>query len=405
MLDERYPLPGPSSARIPISRPLQQGKVLCVGLHGKLRVVRGDITSHRTEVIVNPSPNGMFGPQTSLPVRIFEAAGEGLMRNLQNRYAPDDLGSLPATISDTHDGHSPMSNYYNAIKHTQSFDMKGRKPRVGLAGERKLCDWIMSVRFPKYVDPTASEDTKIGNKEVFQMRNQRKYSSIFLTLKRYHLLCIKKRMAKIRVAIPQCQYDSGSFTPFDDAVVTMCAIIDFFNHPIWGAHRWNRVERVDLLIANDDRPNNAGAYIQVWEDMNLHGDMEDPEDPRAMTSFLGIRYPMLPPNLEFTDRELDYVASPPPETSIKLENGSESRPNFNPFGPSIASNSPRDSAERPIKEESNDDDADAGVIQAIDRSNIDYDEDDTSSSGSSIPDSIIKFCGLNPPHLRRQHQR
>jgi hypothetical protein len=64
------------------------------------------------------------------------------------------------------------------------------------------------------------------------------------------------------VAIPQVQHDGGQITPRDDAILTLSALVNFFNHPIWGTRRYNSIFRADTVI----EPGLAGdAYVNAYD--------------------------------------------------------------------------------------------------------------------------------------------
>ena len=251
-------LPGQSprsSPRPRIQRPLVDG-ILHVGLSGKIRVVRADVLSHQADMIISPSDHEISSSWNNLTKRIHEAAGPLLQTTLDNRYHHGQaLHVPPCELPDADEVNSPLGSYFNAVKHTSSFEMMN-------------CDWLAHSYSPLYSvasnagidDPEAYDFFQIG------IRNNRKYCSIVLALKRAHRVVIETRPRTFTVAVPQFQYDGGQFTPRDDAVLTTSALVNFFNHPTWGARRYNAISHVDVLIEPEaDGLAYANAYEFAWQ--------------------------------------------------------------------------------------------------------------------------------------------
>jgi hypothetical protein len=249
------PPPGPSPRLSPKPRNRRNavGNTLHTGLSGKICILLADALLHQADLVVCPADQSLSSSWNDITKQIHEAAGPMLRTTLDDRY-PQGLKTPPTKVADTNDVNSPLKSYFSTVKHTDSFEMSN-------------CDWLVHSSQPFYSATSngESDDSETYNYSQIGIRNNRKYCSIMLALKRAHKVAVENRSRMLTLAIPQFQHDGGQITPRDDAVLTLSALVNFFNHPIWGARRYNAIFRVAILI----EPAKAGdvyanAYDFAW---------------------------------------------------------------------------------------------------------------------------------------------
>ncbi|EPE31980.1 hypothetical protein GLAREA_12062 [Glarea lozoyensis ATCC 20868] len=291
------PPPGPSSRSSPKpqNRGNAVGNTLHTGLAGKICVLRADALSHQADLVVCPADQGLSSNWNDVTQRIREAAGPMLRATLDDRY-PQGLQTPPTELADTNDVNSPLKSYFGTVKHTDSFEMSN-------------CDWLVHSCQPLYSSDSnvESDDPEAYNYSQIGIRNNRKYCSVMLALKRAHRVSVENRSRMFTVAIPEFQH-GGQITPRDDAVLTLSALVNFFNHPIWGARRYNAIFRVDILV----EPGKAGdayanAYDFAWFAMRMNLE-EKTGTPNPKNGFLGKPYPIEHPQLPIIDPTASYYA-------------------------------------------------------------------------------------------------
>lgn len=125
------------------------------------------------------------------------------------------------------------------------------------------CDWLAHSCVPSYSREEYTTGEGVGSPgEIWiQERNHAKYNSVYLSLKKAHLVALVHWTRTFTVAIPQFQHDGEFYTPRDDAILTLAAVVDFFNHPVWGARRCNILERVDIVI---DPTEEGIPYVEAY---------------------------------------------------------------------------------------------------------------------------------------------
>ncbi|KAF4625651.1 hypothetical protein G7Y89_g12509 [Cudoniella acicularis] len=305
-LPQNPPPPPPA----PQPQNMDENLPLHVGLGGRLRVLRTGITSQRWDMIVCPANPQVSRNWNDLTAQIHRLAGPELESKLNSH--PGGLVPPPADHPETDDFNSPFLKFFQSVRHTPGFKMSN-------------CDWITHNCVPTYgrkFDPSGvglDED----DIEDIQNRNGKKYNSVWLALKRAHRIALKHNYRHFTIAIPELQVGGGDFTPRDDAVLTIGAVIDFFNHPDWGLRRRYAIDRVDIIID----PTEAGrpyvaAYEFAWAKLNMGRETRDrplSRTPGAQIGGLGRPFPANLPQLPSlnTDSDIDYdsaPATPTPET-------------------------------------------------------------------------------------------
>ncbi|KAH8655129.1 hypothetical protein BGZ60DRAFT_532752 [Tricladium varicosporioides] len=264
--DPPSPKPNPES--------IEGSNILHIGLGGRLRILRAEINSQRWDMIINPTNPQMEPEYNTVSARIHQLAGRALRRAMHNRY-PNGLFLPPADHPETEAVNSPMQKYFQSVRHTPAYNLQN-------------CNWITHTCVPTYLSTfqESGADLDEDNIEDIQNRNGRKYNSVWLALKRAHFLVLKLQARHFSVAIPEVQIGGGDFTPRDDAVLTLSAILDFFNHPEWGLRRRNSIDRIDILIDVTPTSNAyVAAYEFAWFKMNMHVPSHD--IPRAFGAHIG----------------------------------------------------------------------------------------------------------------------
>lgn len=258
--------PNPNRQNAPIPRSVPNSRdpspnrppLLHEGLVGKLRILRADALTHPTDMLVCPSDSALSANWCALTARIHEAAGPKLSTTISNRYSAG-ISNPPAKLwseySDVNDIESPFKSFFDTVKHSLSFEMAN-------------CDWLAHSCVPSYSKDGYTTGEGVGCSEDIwiQERNHAKYNSVYLALKKAHLVALVHWTRKFSVTIPQFQHDGEFYTPRDDAILTLAAVVDFFNHPVWGARRCNIIERVDIIIdPTDDGVPYVEAYDFAWQ--------------------------------------------------------------------------------------------------------------------------------------------
>ncbi|CAG8975806.1 hypothetical protein HYALB_00008247 [Hymenoscyphus albidus] len=267
------------------------------GLVNKVRVLRADATSHPTDMLVCPSDPTLSAKWCNLTAKIHEAAGPKLVNLVSNRYSAG-ISNPPSKrwseyVNDN-DIESPFKSFFNTVKHSPSFEMTN-------------CDWLAHSCVPSY-GHTNGRDVKSLNDRQINERNNEKYNSVYLALKKAHLVALVHWTRAFSIAIPQVQYDAEFYTPRDDAILTLAAIVDFFNHPVWGARRCNTIKRVDIIIdPTDDGIPYVEAYEFAWHVMNMQSKGKDIVPLiGSKKGFLRRPFPIYRPPLPARDPDANY---------------------------------------------------------------------------------------------------
>ncbi|RDL35926.1 uncharacterized protein BP5553_06538 [Venustampulla echinocandica] len=298
--------------------------ILHVGLGGKIRVVRSDFITHSADMIVNPADADMSDDWNTVTKRLYRAAGPPLLSRISDKYKGKPLEMPPPHLSDIHTVNSPSGSFFRAVRYTPSFQMSN-------------CDWIVHTRAPLYRRPRSLSEQRVCGLNItdIETRNGVKYSSILLALKVAHRVALRKRNRVFTVAIPQLQHDGGYFTPRDDAILTLSAIVDYFNHPEWGIRRLNAIARVDITI--DPTPMGqvyCQAYNFAWYSMSMHIPCRNVQrSPGATIGLLQRPYPADRPRLPALDPCQSYPSDSAVPTLIRSDTQSlheiSTKPRFN----------------------------------------------------------------------------